>query len=152
MPAPPAIDGSGCRGTVPPAPAVSGHAKPGSCTSWFPQAPSEPCEAQKPANRPRGRRAAQGERALVALSLLFGIYLTKPAPFCVLDEVDAPLDEKNARRFAEMLREFSKHTQFIVVTHNRATMEAADVLYGVTLDEDGTSKIVSMKFEEQAAG
>jgi chromosome segregation protein len=70
------------------------------------------------------------------------------APFIDIDEVDAPLDERNARRFAEMLKEFSKHTQFIVVTHNRATMESADVLYGITLDEDGTSKVVSLKFEE----
>jgi chromosome segregation protein len=65
----------------------------------------------------------------------------------MLDEIDAPLDERNARRFSEMLREFSKRTQFIVVTHNRATMEAAEILYGVTLAEDGTSKVVSLKFE-----
>jgi chromosome segregation protein len=88
-----------------------------------------------------------GERSLVGIAAVFAMVSVSPPPFLVLDEVDAPLDERNAKRFAEMLREFSKHTQFIVVTHNRATMEAADVLYGVTLDEDGTSKIVSMKFE-----
>lgn len=89
-----------------------------------------------------------GERSLVGIAAVFAMISVSPPPFLVLDEVDAPLDEWNAKRFAEMLREFSKHTQFIVVTHNRATMEAADVLYGITLDEDGTSKVVSMKFEE----
>jgi chromosome segregation protein len=89
-----------------------------------------------------------GERSLVGIAVVFAMISVSPPPFLVLDEVDAPLDEHNARRFAEMLREFSKHTQFIVVTHNRATMESADVLYGVTLDEDGTSKVVSLKFEE----
>jgi chromosome segregation protein len=89
-----------------------------------------------------------GERSLVGIAAVFAMISVSPPPFLVLDEVDAPLDERNARRFAEMLKEFSKHTQFIVITHNRATMESADVLYGVTLDEDGTSKIVSLKFEE----
>jgi chromosome segregation protein len=88
-----------------------------------------------------------GERSLVGIAALFALISVSPPPFLVLDEVDAPLDERNARRFAEMLKEFSKETQFIVVTHNRATMEAADVLYGVTLAEDGTSKILSMKLE-----
>ncbi len=89
-----------------------------------------------------------GERSLVGIAALFALISVSPPPFLVLDEVDAPLDERNARRFAEMLREFSKETQFIVVTHNRATMESADVLYGVTLDADGTSKILSMKLEK----
>jgi chromosome segregation ATPase len=89
-----------------------------------------------------------GEKSLVGIAALFALISVSPPPFLVLDEIDAPLDERNARRFAEMLREFSKETQFIVVTHNRATMEAADVLYGVTLDEDGTSKVFSMKFEK----
>lgn len=88
-----------------------------------------------------------GERSLVGIAALFAMISVSPPPFLVLDEVDAPLDEKNARRFGEMLQEFSKKTQFVVVTHNRATMEAADVLYGVTLNDDGTSKILSMKFE-----
>ncbi len=89
-----------------------------------------------------------GERSLVGIAAVFAMISVSPPPFLVLDEVDAPLDERNARRFGEMLREFSKHTQFIVITHNRATMESADVMYGVTLDEDGSSKIVSMKFAE----
>lgn len=87
-----------------------------------------------------------GERSLVGIATLFALISVSPPPFLVLDEIDAPLDERNAKRFAEMLKEFSKETQFIIVTHNRATMEAADVLYGVTLDADGTSKILSMKF------
>ncbi|MEK7608400.1 MAG: AAA family ATPase [Patescibacteria group bacterium] len=92
-----------------------------------------------------------GERSLVGIAALFALISVSPPPFLVLDEIDAPLDDRNARRFADMLKEFSKHTQFIVVTHNRATMEAADVLYGVTLHEDGTSKVVSMKFKEAEA-
>lgn len=89
-----------------------------------------------------------GERSLVGIAALFSMVSVSPPPFLVLDEIDAPLDERNARRFGEMLKEFSKRTQFIVVTHNRATMEAADILYGVTLDEDGSSKVVSLKFAE----
>lgn len=89
-----------------------------------------------------------GERSLVGIAALFALISVSPPPFLVLDEIDAPLDDRNARRFAEMLKDFSKHTQFIVVTHNRSTMEAADVLYGVTLHDDGTSKVVSMKFAE----
>jgi chromosome segregation ATPase len=88
-----------------------------------------------------------GERSLVGIAALFAMVSVSPPPFLVLDEIDAPLDERNARRFAEMLRDFSKRTQFIVVTHNRATMEAADILYGVTLGEDGSSKVVSLKLE-----
>lgn len=91
-----------------------------------------------------------GERSLVGIATLFALISVSPPPFLVLDEIDAPLDERNARRFAEMLKEFSKETQFIIVTHNRATMEAAEILYGVTLDEDGTSRILSMKFSEEA--
>lgn len=91
-----------------------------------------------------------GERSLVGVAALFAMVSVSPPPFLVLDEIDAPLDERNARRFGEMLREFSKHTQFIVVTHNRATMEAAEVLYGITLAEDGSSKVVSMKLEPEA--
>ena len=91
-----------------------------------------------------------GERSLVGIAALFAMVAVSPPPFLVLDEVDAPLDERNARRFGDMLKEFSKRTQFLVVTHNRATMEAADILYGVTLGEDGTSKIVSLKLEPAA--
>ncbi len=88
-----------------------------------------------------------GERSLVGIAALFAMVSVSPPPFLVLDEIDAPLDERNARRFGEMLKEFSKQTQFVVVTHNRATMEAADILYGITLNEDGTSKIISLKLE-----
>jgi chromosome segregation protein len=91
-----------------------------------------------------------GERSLVGIAALFALISVSPPPFLVLDEIDAPLDERNARRFAEMLKDFSKHTQFVVVTHNRATMESADILYGVTLNEDGTSKILSLKLEPVA--
>ncbi len=89
-----------------------------------------------------------GERSLVGIAALFALISVSPPPFLVLDEVDAPLDERNARRFAQMLKEFSKKTQFIVVTHNRVTMEAADVLYGVTLDGDGSSKVISLKLDQ----
>jgi chromosome segregation protein len=88
-----------------------------------------------------------GERSLVGIATLFALISVSPPPFLVLDEIDAALDDRNAKRFAEMLKEFSKKTQFVVVTHNRATMEVADVLYGVTLNDDGTSKILSLKFE-----
>ena len=91
-----------------------------------------------------------GERSLVGIAALFAMVSVSPPPFLVLDEIDAPLDERNARRFGTMLKDFSKHTQFIVVTHNRATMEAAEILYGVTLAEDGSSKIVSLKLEPEA--
>ena len=88
-----------------------------------------------------------GERSLVGIAALFAMISVSPPPFLVLDEVDAALDARNSRRFAEMLEEFSKKTQFIIVTHNRAIMESADILYGVTLAEDGTSKILSLKLE-----
>ena len=100
---------------------------------------------------PRGKRTqrihllSSGERALVALSLLFGIFLTKPSPFCLLDEVDAPLDDANIGRFVKMLNEFKANTQFIVITHNpRTTTEAADAVYGVTMQEPGVSSLVSV--------
>jgi len=89
-----------------------------------------------------------GERSLVGIAALFAMISVSPPPFLVLDEIDAALDERNARRFADMLKEFSHKTQFIVVTHNRATMEAANVLYGVTMNEDGTSKILSLKLAQ----
>jgi chromosome segregation protein len=90
-----------------------------------------------------------GERSLVGIAAVFALVSVSPPPFLVLDEIDAPLDERNARRFGAMLKDFSQRTQFIVVTHNRATMEAADILYGVTLAEDGSSKIVSLKLESE---
>ncbi len=88
-----------------------------------------------------------GEKALVAMALLFSIYLIKPSPFCLLDEVDAPLDEGNIDRFNELLKEINKSSQIILVTHNRKTMEIADRLYGVTMEEAGISKIVSVDIE-----
>ena len=101
---------------------------------------------------PRGKRTqrihllSSGERALVALSLLFGIFLTKPSPFCLLDEVDAPLDDQNIGRFVRMLNQFKTRTQFIVITHNpRTTTEAADAVYGVTMQEPGVSSIVGVR-------
>jgi chromosome segregation protein len=105
--------------------------------------------------RPKGKRLvniaqlSSGEKALTALSLLFGLYLVKPSPFCILDEVDAPLDDANIVRFLKMIRHFAQKTQFIVITHNKLTMESADVLYGVTMEQLGVSKIVSVKLDEQ---
>ncbi|WP_025717231.1 chromosome segregation protein SMC [Paenibacillus sp. 1-18] len=92
-----------------------------------------------------------GERALTAMALLFAILHVKPVPFCVLDEVEAALDEANVVRFAQYLREFSEQTQFIVVTHRKGTMEESDVLYGVTMEEGGVSKLVSVKLDSDEA-
>jgi len=89
-----------------------------------------------------------GERALTAIALLFSILKVRPVPFCVLDEVEAALDEANVHRFAQYLKKFSHETQFIVITHRKGTMEEADVLYGVTMQESGVSKLVSVRLEE----
>jgi chromosome segregation protein len=89
-----------------------------------------------------------GERALTAIALLFSILKVRPVPFCVLDEVEAALDEANVYRFSKFLKQFSKETQFIVITHRKGTMEEADVLYGVTMQESGVSKMVSVRLEE----
>ena len=115
----------------------------------------DPLEARiKIVASPKGKRLhdisslSGGERALVALSLLFAIYLVKPSPFCVFDEVDAPLDDANIGRFVRMLNSFTDKTQFIVITHNKKTMEAADHLYGVTMQEAGVSRMVSVHIGE----
>jgi len=92
-----------------------------------------------------------GEKAMTALALLIAIFRYQPSPFCILDEVDAPLDEANVGRFTKLVSEMSAGTQFIVVTHNRKTMEMATVLYGVTMQEPGVSKLVSVRWDEAAA-
>lgn len=107
--------------------------------------------------KPRGKRPTSiellsgGEKTLTAIALLFAIYLVKPSPFCILDEIDAPLDDANIDRFTRIIKDFSKDTQFIVVTHNKRTMEAADILYGVTMQEEGVSKLVAVKFNEDVS-
>jgi chromosome segregation protein len=108
--------------------------------------------------RPYGKRLLNisqlsgGEKALTAIALLFAIYLVKPSPFCILDEVDAPLDDANIVRFLRLIQHFSSNTQFIIITHNKMTMEAANVLYGVTMEQPGVSKIVSVRFNKQEVG
>lgn len=102
--------------------------------------------------KPKGKRPSSitqlsgGERTLTATALLFAIYLIKPAPFCILDEVDAPLDDANVGKFTNMIREFSNNSQFIIVTHNKTTMSAVDVIYGVTMQEPGVSRLVPVDF------
>ena len=102
---------------------------------------------------PKGKRMESltllsgGEKALTAISLLFGIYLVKPSPVCILDEVDAPLDDNNVKRFINALNQFSGSTQFLMVTHNKITMKSAGALYGITMEESGVSKVVSVKLE-----
>ncbi len=102
--------------------------------------------------KPKGKRPSSigqlsgGERTLTATALLFAIYLIKPAPFCILDEVDAPLDDANVGKFTKMIREFSNNSQFIIVTHNKTTMSAVDVIYGVTMQEPGVSRLVPVDF------
>ena len=88
-----------------------------------------------------------GEKALTALALLIAIFKYRPSPFCVLDEVDAPLDDANVNRFAQLMSKLSDETQFIIITHNKRTMEIAQTLYGVTMEEPGVSKIVSVDFQ-----
>lgn len=102
--------------------------------------------------KPKGKRPSSitqlsgGEKTLTATALLFSIYLIKPAPFCILDEVDAPLDDANVGKFTQMIKKFSENSQFIIVTHNKMTMGSVDVIYGVTMQEPGVSKLVPVDF------
>jgi len=93
------------------------------------------------------RMLSAGEKTLTAIAILFAIYMYKPSPFCILDEVDAPLDDNNSQIFTRVLNEFSTDTQFIVVTHNKITMESANYMYGITMQDEGVSKVVSVNFE-----
>jgi chromosome segregation protein len=108
--------------------------------------------------RPPGKRLQNvsllsgGERTLTAVALLFAIYLIKPSPFCMLDELDAALDEANIGRFVGVLQDFLQQSQFVVITHNRQTISAANILYGVTMPEKGISEIVSVKFTKREEG
>ena len=118
--------------------------------------PDDPLESEIDIHAaPRGKRTqrihllSSGERTLVAVSLLFSIYLTKPSPFCLMDEVDAPLDDANVGRFTRLLDEFKSGTQFLVITHNPRTMQAADAVYGVTMQEPGVSTIVGVRLAER---
>ena len=107
--------------------------------------------AQPPGKKNQNlRMLSAGEKSLTAIALLFAIYQYKPSPYCVLDEVDAPLDDVNIQKFKRVLNEFAQDTQFIVVTHNKLTMEVADYLYGVTMENKGVSKLVSVKFKGEA--
>ncbi len=105
-------------------------------------------KAQPPGKRNQTlRMLSAGEKSLTAIALLFSIYQYKPSPYCILDEIDAPLDDTNVGKFTRALKSFTKDTQFIVVTHNKQTMEAANYLYGVTMERKGVSKLVSVKFD-----
>ena len=106
-------------------------------------------EARLPGRREQGLSLLSGgERSLTAVALVFALLRVSPTPFCVLDEVDAMLDEANVGRFRELLRELSLQTQFILITHNRATVQVADIIYGVTMGRDSTSQILSLKVDE----
>ena len=109
-------------------------------------------EARLPGRRTQGLSLLSGgERSLTAAALVFSLLKTSPTPFCVLDEVDAMLDEANVGRYRELLKELSDNTQFIVITHNRNTVQVADVIYGVTMGKDSTSQVLSLRLDEVAA-
>ena len=129
----------------------------GECDVWL-ESPDDPLDsAIEISASPRGKRTQRihllsgGERTLTALGLLFAIYLAKPSPFCVMDEVDAPLDESNIGRFTAMLERFKKDTQFLVITHNARTIEVADYIYGVTMQEPGVSTLVALDLKNLPA-
>ncbi len=116
--------------------------------------PSDPLNSKiEIFSNPKGKKItnitllSSGEKALTAIALLFSIYMVKPSPFCILDEIDAPLDDANISRFLKLLTKFSTDTQFLIITHNKRTIEAVDFLYGITMEEEGVSKIVSVKLE-----
>ncbi|MCS6818563.1 MAG: AAA family ATPase, partial [Chitinophagales bacterium] len=115
--------------------------------------PDDPLESRiEIVAKPKGKRPtvidqlSGGEKTLTATALLFSLYLLKPAPFCIFDEVDAPLDDANIAKFNKIIREFSKDSQFIIVTHNKNTMAAVEAIYGVTMPETGVSKVVPVNF------
>jgi chromosome segregation protein len=91
-----------------------------------------------------------GEKAMTAVALILSLFMVRPTPFCVLDEVDAPLDDANVGRFDHLIREISLTSQFVLITHNKRTMEAADTLYGITMQEAGVSKVVSVRLKQAA--
>ena len=116
--------------------------------------PSDPLNSKiEIYSNPKGKKItnisllSSGEKALTAIALLFSIYLVKPSPFCILDEIDAPLDDSNVGRFLQLVNKFSTDTQFLIITHNKRTIEAVDYLYGITMEEEGISKIVSVKLD-----
>jgi chromosome segregation protein len=106
-------------------------------------------EARLPGRRSQGLSLLSGgERSLTAIALVFALLKVSPTPVCVMDEVDAMLDEANVGRFRELLSDLSKDTQFIVITHNRNTVQAADIIYGITMGRDSTSQIISLKLDQ----
>ena len=104
--------------------------------------------------KPKGKRPKSisqlsgGEKTLTAIALLFSLYLLKPAPFCIFDEVDAPLDDINIEKFNRIIRKFSKESQFIIITHNKLTMADVDVLYGVYMEDQGVSSVTAVDFRK----